>query len=363
MSKIRVGVIGVGRVAWIGHLPWYKENPVVELVAVADVDEHKARKAAEYFHIPYFYTDYEKLVSRKDIDAVSICTPVHLHTEQTVRAAEEGKHVLVEKPMARDIYECDEMIRVCEKAGVVLMVGFMKRFNPGFQKIKKLLDEGTLGKPHFMEVHWSLFDIKGTEAFRYKAYTGGGIFQDHGSHYIDLFRWWTGDEVSEVTAECNLIVPGRQVEDHAVVLLRFKRGSVAVIETSRVGPSHEQYGLWERGQIYCTKGAILFDVPDWISYELPLIKVFKRGTWETLTMYKEGRYPPKHYMFKREIDHFIECIKCGKKPLVTGYDGRAAIEVINAAYLSQIEGRKIKLPLKGFKIREDIFKHFPVFRD
>ncbi len=108
MSKIRVGVIGVGGVAWIGHLPWYKENPDVELVAVADIDEHKARKAAEYFHIPYFYTDYEKLISRKDIDAVSICILVHLHAEQTVRAAEEGKHVLVEKPMARDIYECDK---------------------------------------------------------------------------------------------------------------------------------------------------------------------------------------------------------------------------------------------------------------
>jgi len=361
MSKIHVGVIGAGGAAWIGHLPWYKENPNVELVAVADIDESKARKAAEYFHIPYVYSDYEKLVSRKDIDAVSICTPVHLHAEQTVRAAEEGKHVLVEKPMARDVLECDDMIRACEKAGVILMVGFMKRFNPGFQKIKELLSSGALGKPHFMEVHWTLYDIKGSNAFRYKAYTGGGIFQDHGSHYIDLFRWWLNDEVSEVTAELNLIVSGREVEDHAVVMMRFKRGAIAVIETSRVGPSHEQYGLWERGQIYCTRGAILFDVPDWTSYELPIIKILKEGLWETATMYKRGRYPPLHYMFKREIDYFVECVISGKEPLVTGWDGRAAIEVINAAYLSQLEDRKVKLPLKGFKLKTSIFNKFPRF--
>ena len=361
MRKVRVGVIGCGGVAWIGHLPWYKLNPNVELVAVADIDERKARRTHEYFHTETFYTDYTKLLERKDIDAVSICTPVYLHAKQTIEAAENGKHILVEKPMARDLIECDEMIKTCEKHDVILMVGFMKRFNPAFEFIKRTLDSRSIGIPHFADIHWTLFDIHGSEGFRYKAYTGGGVFQDHGSHYVDLLRWWFSDEVSEVSAEFNIMVEGREVEDHGVVLLRFRKGGIAIIETSRIGPNHPQYGLWERGQIYTTHGCILFDCPDWTSFELPIVKVFNGKTWVQHQFFKSDRYNPNHYMFKREIDHFIDCIVNEKKPIVTGYDGRAAIEVINAAYLSQLKHCKIKLPLEPFKINEEMFKEFPRF--
>ena len=361
MRKIKVGVIGCGGVAWIGHLPWYRLNNYAEIIAVADIDKSKAQKTAEYFHIKYFYTDYNKLLKHPEIDAVSICTPVHLHAEQTIRAAECGKHVLVEKPMARDLIECDEMIKACKKNGVILMVGFMKRFNPSFEYIKRILSDRIIGEPHFADIHWSLFDIRSTSSFRYKAYTGGGVFQDHASHYIDLLRWWFNDEVREVSAEFNIMVEGREVEDHGVALLRFRKGGIAVIETSRVGPNHVQYGLWERGQIYTTHGAVLFDCPDWTSYELPRVKVFNGSQWYEPFFLKRWRYEPNHYMFKREIDHFIECVICGKQPRVTGYDGRAAIEVICAAYLSQLKHKKIKLPLEPFRISEDLFKNFPRF--
>jgi len=362
MGKIGVGVIGLGGVAEIGHLPWYKFNPNVVINAVADIDIVKARRIAEKYGVKKYYKDYIKLLENKDIEAVSICTPVHLHKEHVVMACKYGKHVLVEKPMARDVDECREMISAAEKNNVILMVGFMKRFNPGFQYIKNVLDSGEIGSPHYIDVHWSLFDIKGSSGFRYKSYTGGGVFQDHGSHYIDLSRWWFNDEVKEVTAEFNIMVEGREVEDHGVVLLRFNRRGIATIETSRIGLAHPNYGLYERGQIYTTKGGITFNVPDWTSYELPEISLFNGEYWKTIRLWKEGRSPPKHYMFKREIDHFIQCIFENRKPMVTGYDGLKAIEVINAAYISCLENRKISLPLERYKINPGIFKRFPKFK-
>lgn len=361
MREIGIGVIGCGGAAWIGHLPWYKMNPNVKLVAVADVNEKRARAARDYFHVDYYYTDYEKLLSRNDIDAVSICTPVHLHAVQTVVALENSKHVLVEKPMARDIIECNHMIKASEKHDRILMVGFMKRFNPAFKYIKEVLARGELGIPYYCDVHWTLFDIRGSEGFRYKAYTGGGVFQDHGSHYIDLIRWWLTDEVIEVSAEFNIMVKGREVEDHGVVLLRFRRGAIATIETSRVGPNHPQYCLWERGQVYCTRGCVLFDAPDWTSYELPLVKVFNGSEWIVKHFFKKGRYPPNHYMFKLEIDHFVDCVMSGRKPLVTGEDGKVVVEVVNAAYLSQLRCERVKLPLDRISIKDINFDDFPRF--
>ena len=358
--RIGVGVIGCGGAANISHLPWYATNPHVKLVAVSDVNEKRARATAEKYHVDY-YLDYEKLLRRDDIDAVSICTPVALHCEQAVKAFEYGKHVLLEKPMARDVYECNLIIRAAERAGRILMVGFMKRFNPAFIFIKKLLSEKSIGEAHYIDVHWSLYDPRGYEYFRYKVVTGGGVFQDHGSHYIDLFRWWLNDEVSEVSAEFNIIMPKREVEDHGVVLLRFRKGAIATLEATRFGPNDPVYGLWERGQIYTTRGAIVFRSPDWTSQELPEVNVFNGERWVTYPFYKHGVDPPQHYMFKREIDHFIDCIINNKKPLVTGEDGRAAIEVINAAYLSQIKGTKIKLPLGNYKIDLEMFKQFPRF--
>ena len=360
MRKIGVGVIGCGGAARIGHLPWYARNLSAKLVAVADKNEKRAKKVAEKYGVDY-YTDPEKLLQRDDVDSVSICTPVALHMEHTIRAFEYGKHVLVEKPMARDVHECNEMIKASEKASRILMVGFMKRFNPAFQYIKELLDAGEIGRPHYMDVHWSLHDLKGYEYFRYKAETGGGVFQDHGSHYIDLFRWWFSDEPSEVSAEFNIMVPGREVEDHGVALIRFRKGGIATIEATRIGPLEPTYTYWERGQVYTTRGAVTFRVPDWASYELPEIKVFNGRKWTCPLLHKRGIDPPEHYMFKREIDHFVECIIKDKQPIVTGKDGKVAIEVINAAYLSQIKGTKIKLPLGDFKIEEKIFGNFPRF--
>jgi len=186
-----------------------------------------------------------------------------------------------------------------------------------------------------MVKEWRLWDER----------VGGGVFQDHGCHYIDLFRWWTGDEVEMVSAETLKLVADRKFEDHAVAVLKFRKGALGIIETSKdtLVP-----GLQEYGWIHAEKGSVSFDSPPWNSFELPRLRIsLKNG--DALTQVNFELRPDtlrySTYMFKREIDHFVDCILRDFNPIVTGADGRAVIEVVLAAYRSYEEARKIRLPL------------------
>jgi len=345
--KIGVGVIGCGGAARIGHLRWYALNPDVELLAVADIDEARAASCAKDFGAEYCFTDYMDLLNLARLDAVSICTPPWLHSEQTVAAAEHGKHVLCEKPMSRTLKECDEMIEACAKSGVFLMIGFMKRFNPGFQLIKENLKEGKMEKPFHMDAHWKMYIPPEVKEWRlWDERTGGGIFQDHGSHYIDLFRWWTGDEVQHVSAETLKFEENRKQEDHAVVLLRFTRGAFGVIETSK---DTLVDGMQEFGWIHAKGGSMYFDSPPWDSTDLPVLRVlspsvYGTGGWSDINL-QSDKQKYSTYMFKREIDHFIRCVLNDEPPAITGTDGRASVEVVIASYRSNERCQKVRLPL------------------
>ncbi len=344
--RVGIGVIGCGGAARIGHLKWYASNPNARLVAVADVDEAKAKSCRNEFGAQYHFTDYRDLLKLDEVEGVSICTPPWLHKEQTVTAAEQGKNVLCEKPMARSLGECDEMIRACRRNGVKLMMGFMKRFNAGFQLVKENLAPEKLGNPFYMDVHWEMYVEPLVKEWRlWDERVGGGVFQDHGCHYIDLFRWWTGDEVEMVSAETLKLVADRKFEDHAVAVLKFRKGALGIIETSKdtLVP-----GLQEYGWIHAEKGSVSFDSPPWNSFELPRLRIsLKNG--DALTQVNFELRPDtlrySTYMFKREIDHFVDCILRDFNPIVTGADGRAVIEVVLAAYRSYEEARKIRLPL------------------
>jgi predicted dehydrogenase len=151
----------------------------------------------------------------------------------------------------------------------------------------------------------------------------------------------------------------------AVIMPNVTLASNSALETTRVGPN-SKYGLWERGQVYTTKGAITFEAPDWSSYEVPDVNVFRGevngGTWEYAPIYRHwSRWPPKQYPFKKQMDAWVDCLLNNKDVPTKGEDGRAAVEVINAAYLSQVTGQKVKLPLGKYKLDTNIFKKFPWF--
>jgi UDP-N-acetylglucosamine 3-dehydrogenase len=371
MSKLGVGVIGTGHVAWVGHLPWYWENPDVEIRAISDVVEDSAVKAAHRWGVETWYTDYRDLLARDDIQAVSICTPTWTHREIAVAAAQAGKHILCEKPMARTVEECDAMLDAARQARVKLAMGFTKRCNPGFERIKQIIDNGLIGTPYHLDVHWNLYFPPGSlesKSFSEDARVGGGVLLDNGIHYIDTFRWWLNAEVDSIFAEISKVVPERVFEDEASAILRFTGGATAVldmgfnrvVDVEACGWDQRLPYAWrfgEAGFVYGEKGTVYYDVPSFNSTEPVKIDLYllkgqacELGGWHKLemptTMQPGGPQSPAAlttYAFKREIDRFVGWVLNDEQPPATGEDGRTAIQVVMAAYESARTGARVKV--------------------
>jgi predicted dehydrogenase len=315
--------------------------PEAKLVAVCDINEERAKAMAKKYDAEAWYTDYIKLLKRDDIDAVSICTPNFLHCEQTVAAAKHGKHVLVEKPMAVTIEECDKMIEACEKANVKLMVGANPRFDPQNQQIKEIFDKGTIGKILQIKYHAAyggpfVFWPAVSDWFFDKVKVGGGCIQDFGTHIIDLFRWLTRD-VSSVFAIGGTLQKNIEAEDNAVLLLTFKHGGIGEIDISWA------YDGWNMSsEIIGSEGAIFVREPP------SPVSIY---TYNPNLELPEGMMQPRSVLNvkqmmasqKAKIQHFIVSVAEDKKPLVNGRDGKAALEVVIAAYESMKTGKRILL--------------------
>ncbi|MDH5770130.1 MAG: Gfo/Idh/MocA family oxidoreductase [Candidatus Bathyarchaeota archaeon] len=339
--QVRVGVIGAGAVADITHLPAYHEMPEAELIAVCDINEERAKLMAKKYDAEAWYTDYLKLLQRADIDAVSICTPNYLHCDQTVAAAKHGKHVLVEKPMATTLEECDKMIDACKKANVKLMVGANPRFDPQNQQIKEILDRGFIGRILQIKYHAAyggplVFWPAVSDWFFDESKVGGGCIQDFGTHIIDLFRWFAGD-VSSVFAIGGTLQKNIETEDNAILLLTFKRGGIGEIDISWT------YKGWDMSaEIIGSEGAIFVREP-----HSPIsIYTEKAGLNISEAMIQpQFRLDVAQMMAsqKSKIKHFVMSIIEDKRPLVEGRDGKAALEVVLAAYESMKSGKKVLL--------------------
>ncbi|HCN10706.1 MAG TPA: hypothetical protein DIT01_22500 [Lentisphaeria bacterium] len=232
---IRWGVIGATGFAGKRPLPGLAKAGNCQLHAVLNHNTDAGEVARE-FAAAVVYDEQEALLADPDVDAVYICTPVFLHAAHTVAAADAGKHVLVEKPMALTIDECRQMTDACKGNDVKLQIGFMRRFHPYHRKIKEMVDAGVLGRIVRARVQTHLWYPGTPDAWRLKQETGGGgAFMDVGSHCLDLLEFFLG-EVQSVTGLTGNVVFDYAVEDTAVVLLRFAAGAIGVIEASFAVP-------------------------------------------------------------------------------------------------------------------------------
>ena len=371
MDTVKIGVIGCGQIAQTGHLPWYWENPRAELVAVCSDVEEQAKSVAERWQARHSYTDYRELLGLDKIDAVSICAPVWMHHEIALATARAGKHMLCEKPMARSLQEAREMVEAAEKAKVHLTVGFMKRFSPGFIKIKRIIDQGYIGRIYHFDIHWNLYFPPGSresKVFSEDARIGGGVILDNCSHYIDCARWFFGSEVKTVYAETSKVVPDRMYEDQATLILRFENQATCVLDMGFNRVEWVERSAWdkrplysseftEQGFLYGTEGSITFEAPPFDSVEALRAKVYLlkgehcelggRHEIEIPTVRQPGGPLTPHevvsYPFKAQIDHFIDAIVDSKRLEVSGVDGRIVAAVSEAAYESAKTGRRVSV--------------------
>jgi predicted dehydrogenase len=380
---IKFGIVGCGGAASIGHLPWMWDNPHAELAATCALNLEQAQHAAKRWGANQAYSNFYEMLASARIEALVIATPPDTHAEFAIEAARRGIHVLLEKPMGLNVGQCDAIIDAANRGTAIVALSHEKRFNPGFEEIKRLIDDGALGRVFYFAIHWSSAvrldppslcppDYRASYHWRWtNPAAGGGILMDHLPHYLDLWRWWTGSELEWIDAELlNVrrdLIGDRELggphEDFAAAMMKMKDGCLAFFETGTVGRGLSPIqnvgsatGEWsEYGMIYGTRGHLIFDVLPWDSPELPRIMVFSledrqpanRG-WFQVELPDPYRAPggPRtptsnaNYQFKRQMDHFIDCIRSGSPPRVSAEDGRATVVAVEAAYKSfQSENR------------------------
>ncbi|MBC7109156.1 MAG: inositol 2-dehydrogenase [Methanomassiliicoccales archaeon] len=329
---MKIGLIGAGRIGRLHASNLVGELKNTKLVAVADVFKEAAINLARELNIPKITGDYHELLYDSEIEAVLVCTSTHTHAEIIQAAAAAGKHIFCEKPLALDLSEIDTILAAVKKAGVILQVGFHRRFDPHFRRLRELLSQGVIGKPWLLKI--TSYDPAPPPISYVRV--SGGIFLDMTIHDFDMARFLLG-EVEEVYATGSVLVDpeiGAAGDvDTAVVILRFKSGALGVITNCRKAV----YGHDQRIEILGEKGALFAENP--------------RPHATYLATEQGYTSAPLHYFFMEryreayieEMRAFIEAVREGKSPPVTGWDGKVAVVMGYAAKRSLTEGRLVRL--------------------
>jgi len=345
-KKVGVGLIGAGFIGSI-HVESFKKIHDAHILAVMSPPPGQAQEFAENHQIPKHFTELDEMLALEEIDMVIIGAPNHLHCEITLKAAAAGKHVVVEKPLCVNLKEADLMIDACKKAGVKLMYAEELCFTPKYVRLKGLLDEGALGKPVLLKQS-EKHDGPHAPHFWDVELSGGGVTMDMGCHAFQFFRWLNGNNpVKSVYAQMSTTVHTDKTrgDDNGIIILEFENGVIAMAEESWTKPG----GMDDRAEIHGTEGVAYADVLQGNSIQTYSNKgvgyaVEKAGNtvgW-SYTMYEENW----NYGFPQEMEHFVDCVKNDKDPLVTGEDGKAVLEIIFAAYESAGTGKKVELPFR-----------------
>ncbi|MBZ2175884.1 inositol 2-dehydrogenase [Schnuerera sp. xch1] len=331
--KLKVGIIGAGRIGRVHTLSLKNFVPEVEIKAVSDICFDAAQKLAEQNRIPYAYKDYKKILLDPEIDAVLVCSSTDTHAQISIEAAEAGKHIFCEKPIDLNVDKVKSVLEAVNKANVKLQVGFNRRFDHDFKKIKELIDSGELGELHIVKITSRDPEPPSPEYVK----VSGGMFLDMSIHDFDMARYLTDGEVKEiyVAADCRIDPAIGEVGDvdTAVITLRMEDGTICVIDNSR----QAVYGYDQRIEVFGSKGQaeVQNDTPS-------------TASWSTAEgVFKEK---PKYFFLERYMDSFADEMKSfvdvvinDKEPPVTGVDGLVTIEIGLAAKKSHEEGRPIKL--------------------
>lgn len=345
MDKVRVALIGGGFVSDI-HAEAFQESPEAQLVAVCNVNKDALESFARKWKIPNTFSDYRKVLDRKDVDMVVLGIPNDLHQEVAVAAADAGKHIVVEKPLANTLEAGQAMVKAAKKRKVKLMYAETLCFSPKYARARKLVQEGAVGKL-FMVKQGEKHSGPHSDWFYDIKRSGGGAIMDMGCHGIEWARWmYDKPNVKSVVAHCQRVHHERcKGEDNSVIIVEFEGGGIAVIEDSWV----KHGGMDDRVEIFGTKGAIYCDLLHGSSmetysldgYGYAMEKAGETKGW-TFTVFEESHI----YGFPHEMRHFTQCVLNDETPRETGEDGIAVLEIIYAAYESAGTGKKITWPYK-----------------
>ena len=347
---LKFALVGCGRIAKRhSELLGNKQIKGAELVAVCDSDFGKAQALGGQFDAPA-YADMDEMMMNESVDVVVVLTPSGMHAENVVRLARYGKHIMVEKPMALTLDDADAMINACDENGCKLFIIKQNRFNVPVLKLRKAVEGGRFGKLVLgtVRVRWARHQAYyDQDPWRGTWAMDGGVLTNQASHHVDMLEWMMGD-VESVFARSTTALANIEAEDTAVVTLKFKNGSLGIVEaTTATRPSDLEGSisiLGEHGSVVIG-GFAVNQMQTWnFDHEEP-------GDSEVLEKYSVN--PPNVYGFGHQAyyENVVDCIDNGKQQLVDGLAGRKSIELISAIYESIETGNEVFLRFQPSKCK------------
>jgi len=347
---LRIALVGAGRIAVRhGDLLGNGEIEGAKLAAVCDVDEIRAQQLADK-HGVSAYTSMDEMMEREDLDVVSVLTPSGMHAEHVIHLAKYGRHIIVEKPMALTLDDADAMIAACDAAGIRLFVVKQNRFNVPVVKLRDALEAGRFGKIVLgsIRVRWCRRqDYYDQDSWRGTWAFDGGVLANQASHHVDLLEWMVGD-VDSVFAKTSTALVDIEVEDTAVVVLKFRNGALGVIEATNATRPTDLEGslsiLGEHGSVEIG-GFAVNEMKVW-NFDPP-----EEDDHTVLENYSVN--PPNVYGFGHQMyyEHVVSCLRNGSTHLVDGLEGRKSLELIAAIYESVETSQEVKLRFRPEKCR------------
>ena len=347
--------IGIGVLSFAhGHVGMYvdvmKDFEDVRLVAAYDDNEDRGRPTCEA--VGMRYSPYvEDVLDDPDVQAVMVGSETSRHAELCVAAAEAGKHILCQKPMALSLEDCDRMAAAAQKAGVMYAVAFQMRHDPANIRMREIVQSGELGKiavvrrRHCIGVLFSESFINGPTHWHIEADKNMGMFMDDATHAADWFHWMLGRPVS-VMAEIDNVITNVAPDDNGVALFRFSQGEMGILFNSSTVMVGEN-----TTEIYAEKGCVIQNYGDAPSCDVPrcpdgpAVKMFRYGSsnWDVLDI----PIPPGHGERIRAVPRpWVDSLINETPPPASAGDGRVAVEMMLGAYRSAKGGRRVTFPLR-----------------
>ncbi len=332
-KAITVGLVGAGRIGRLHAENLVYRIPEAELVAVSDIFVEAAERVAADLQIPAAYQDHRRLLEDESIQAVLICSSTDTHAQIMEEAAEAGKQIFCEKPIALDLGRIDQALDAVDQAGVKLQVGFNRRFDPNFCRAQEIVAAGEIGEPHLLRITSRDPEPPPVEYVK----VSGGIFLDMTIHDFDMARFLMGSEVEEIYAAGGVLVDpeiGRAGDiDTAIVTLHFANGALGTIDNSR----QAVYGYDQRVEVFGSGGMVAVSNN---TADSAVISDAKGAHGSLPLFFFIERYTEAYVA---EMRAFVDCILNDTPPPVTGLDGRIPVVMGYAAKKSYEEQRPVKL--------------------
>lgn len=332
-TRLNVGVIGAGMIGKVHaeHLAF--RIPETNLVSIADINQQAVKELADRLRVSKAVTDYHEILNDPNVDAVAICSSTNTHAQIICEAALAGKHIFCEKPISYDLQKIDEALAVVKKTGVKLQIGFNRRFDPNFARVRKAIVDGTIGEPHLLHIISRDPEPPTPEYCK----TSGGIFMDMTIHDFDMARYLVGSEVEEIYANGGVRIDpeiGKVGDlDTVLIMLKFVDGTLGTIDNSEKAA----YGYDQRVEVFGSKGAVhinnnypnaaTISTGESIHNDLPLYFFVERYTESYIA----------------EVQAFARAVLLDKPTPVNGLDGRAPVLMGLAAKKSIDEKRPVRL--------------------